>query len=238
MKKRRALIIVTLICALIMTAVGLAAMSVPANNEPEEKDAHHYIGRGDIYYQNGEYEMALASYQNALEFDVQNTAALHGQALCNSALGYTEEAIADYEKLAAAAPDNADIQLERVNAMIVAGDLEKAKTTLEGLLTTFDNAKMAQLYQQMTVAAPQADLQPGTYDSYQLLNMTSENTNAAIYYTTDGSEPHSGSNVYTEHLVISAPSTVLKAKCINYLGYESEVVELDYTITETIPKFV
>lgn len=238
MKKRRALIIVTLICALIMTAVGLAAMSVPANSEPKEKDAHHYIGRGDIYYQDGEYEMALASYQKALEVDAQSIAALHGQALCNSALGYTEDAIADYEKLAAVAPDDADIQLERVNAMIVAGDLEKAKATLEGLLTTFDNEKMDQLYQQMTVAAPQADLQSGTYDSYQLLNMTSENTNAAIYYTTDGTEPHSGSKVYTEHLVISAPSTVLKAKCINYLGYESDVIELDYTITVPVEQIM
>lgn len=238
MKKRRALIIVTLICALTMTAVGLAAMSVPANNEPEEKDAHHYIGRGDIYYQDGEYEMALASYQKALEVNAENTAALHGQALCNSALGYTEEAIADYEKLAAAVPEDAEIQLERVNAMIVAGDLEEAKTTLEGLLSTFDNEKMDQLYQQMTVAAPQADLQSGTYDSYQLLNMTSENTNAAIYYTTDGTEPHSGSRVYTEHLVISAPSTVLKAKCINYLGYESEVIELDYTITVPVERIM
>lgn len=238
MKKERASIIITLICALIMTAVGLAAMSVPANNEPEEKDAHHYIGRGDIYYQDAEYEMALASYQKALEVDAENTAALHGQALSNSALGYTEEAIADYEKLAAAMPDDAEIQLERVNAMIVGGYLKEAKAALEGLLTTFDNIKMDQLYQQMTVDAPQADLPSGSYESYQLLNMTSENTNAAIYYTTDGSEPHSGSKVYTGRLVISAPNTILKAKCINYLGYESEVVELNYTITVPVEQIM
>lgn len=238
MKKRRALIIVTLICALVMTAVGFAAMSVPANNKPEEKDAHHYVSRGDIYYRDGEFEMALVSYQKALEIDAENTAALHGQALSNSALGYTEEAIADYEKLAAAVPEDAEIQLERVNAMIVAGYLDEAKATLEGLMVTFDNKKMEQLYQQMTVAAPKADLQSGVYDSYQILNLTSDNPNATIYYTTDGSEPHSGSSVYTENLIISAPSTVFKVRCINYLGYESEVIELDYTITVPVEQIM
>lgn len=238
MKKRRALIIVTLICALAMTAVGLAAMSLPADNKPQGKDAHHYVGRGDIYYRDGEYEMALASYQKALEIDPESTAALHGQALSNSALGYIAEAIADYNELAAAVPEDAEIQLERVNTMIVAGNLDEAKATLEDLLPAFNNEKMEQLYRQMTVAPPQADLQPGTYDSYQLLNMTSENENAAIYYTTDGSEPNSASSIYTEHLVISAPSTVLKAKCINYLGYESEVIELDYTITAPVEQIL
>lgn len=238
MKKRRALIIVTLICALVMTAVGLAAMSVQANNAPIEKDAHHYIGRGDIYYQDGEYEMALASYQKALEANAESSAALHGQALCHSALGYAEEAVADYETLAASLPEDAEIQLERVNAMIVAGNLNDAKATLEGLLTAFDNEKMDQLYQQMTVEAPQADLQSGTYDSYQLLNMTSENINTAIYYTTDGTEPYIGSSIYTDRIVISAPNTVIKAKCINHLGYESEVIELNYTITVPVEQIM
>lgn len=238
MKKWRMLSVVTLICALVMTAFGLAAMSVPANNEPAGKDAHHYIGRGDIYYQDGKFEMALASYQKVLEADAESTAALRGQALCHSALGYTKEALADYEELVATTPEDAEIQLEYVNAIIISGDLEKARNVMEGLLTTFNNEKMNQLYQQMIVTAPQVDLQPGTYDSYQLLSMTSENMNATIYYTLDGSEPHTGSEVYTERLVISAPSTVLKAKCINYLGYESEMIELDYTITAPVEQIM
>lgn len=217
-----------------MATIGLAAMSAQTHTKPTDKDAHHYIGRGDIYYRDGEYERALASYQKALEVDAANTTALHGTAMSHSALGYTQEAVTDYEKLAAAMPGNADIQLEYINAMIVGGNPEKAKDYLERSLASFNSEKMDQLYQQMTVDAPEVDLQPGTYDSYQLLRLTSETKNAAIYYTLDGSEPHSGSHVYTNQLVISAPRTTLKAKCINYLGYESDVIELNYTITAPV----
>lgn len=238
MRNRRILIVITITCSLIMATVGFASMFASGQNGQEAKDAHHYISRGDTYYQCGEYEMALASYQKALEIDAANNAALHGEALSNSALGYSEDAIEGYEKLVSLLPEDADIQLERVNAMVVGGYLEEAKSTLENLLTIFDNEKMEQLYQQMTVKAPQADLQPGTYDSYQMLNMTTESTNAAIYYTTDGSEPHSGSNIYTEHLIISEPRTVIRAKCINYLGYESDVVEFKYEITVPVEQIL
>lgn len=238
MKKRRALIVTTLICALIMASVGLGAVFVSGDNEPEAKDAHHYISRGDIYYQDGEYELSLASYQKGLEVDPENNTALRGVALSNAALGYTEDAIEAYKELAATEPDNAEIQLEYVNSMIVGGYLDEAKNALGDLLTSFDNEKMEQLYKKMTVTAPRADLQSGAYDSYQLLNMTSEDSNTAIYYTTDGSEPHSGSSVYTNHLVISAPETIIKAKCINYLGYESEVVEFNYAITVPVEQIL
>ena len=230
MKKRRILIIAILIGALTMAAVGLAALSVTNTHEPE-KNAHHYISRGDTYYQSGEYEMALASYRKALEVEPGSTAALQGQIKSNTALGYTEEALADYETLAAALPEDPQIQLDRVNAMIAAGCLKDARDTLEQLLITFDNVQMDQLYQQMHVSAPQIDLESGTYDSYQCLNITSDNPDSFVYYTTDGSEPTRDSRIYDGSIVISAPDTVFQAKCINHLGYESEVVRRDYTIT-------
>jgi len=238
MKNRKIMIIVTLVCALVMAAAGIAVVSVQGGGKPEEKSAQYYVGRGDTCYGEGDYTMALACYTKALTMEENNIAALHGAGKTNGALGYVEEAVQCYETLAALEPENAGYQLERVNAMIAAGRLDQAKETLEGLLSVFSDERMEQLYRQMTLKSPQADLEAGTYDSYQLLNLFSDNENTAIYYTLDGSEPHTGSLTYTDHIVISAPETKLRAKCINYLGYESDVLELDYIVTVPVEKIM
>lgn len=231
MKRMKSLIIATLACALVMAMVGIAVMTLSSGKAPEEKNAEYYVTRGDAYYESGEYSMALACYTKAIGVDETDIAARHGEARCNSAMNYLEEAVSSYEALAEFCPEDAEIQLEYVNSMIAAGQLDTAKATLETLLRTFEDERMVQLYANMNPSAPTADLQSGTYDSYQLLNLTSENKDAAIYYTLDGSDPTLYSQLYTGRLVISAPDTVLRVSCINYLGYSSEILELHYTVT-------
>ena len=231
MEKKKILIIVTLVCALIAATIGIAVVAIQGNSKPEEKNAEHYTLRGDDYYDEGEYTMALACYTKALTLDDTWTGALHGEAKTNSALGYAEDALASYEKLAVLVPEDGNIQLEWVNAMISAGQLGRAKSTMEDLLKTFDDPRMEDLYDQMTVKKPVADLASGIYDSYQLVHLTSDNKNSALYYTLDGSDPTANSMTCGEKLVLSAPINNLRVKCINYLGYESDVLSLDVSIS-------
>ncbi len=231
MKLTKAMLALTLLIALIMAAAGVAAMSAPDTNTAEEIDSKHYVNQGDYYYEEGEYLMALACYNSALAINETDIAALHGAAKSNNALEYLDDALECYDKLVGLAPDVAEIRLERVNTLLISGRLDEAKNALEEAMSVFDDEKMEQLYRQMVVESPEVGLKPGTYDSYQLLHMSTDSPNALIYYTTDGSEPNLGSDICVDGVVISAPETLLKVKCINYLGYESETVELSYTVT-------
>lgn len=58
------------------------------------------------------------------------------------------------------------------------------------------------------VATPTFDPAPGTYSADQVVTISSATSGAAVYYTTDGSDPTEGSTVYTGAFVVNSPATV------------------------------
>lgn len=238
MKKLRMLIAVTLVCALAMAALGIAMATMSQSVGKEEDKTAFYLQSAREYLDQGEFALAVACYDQVLAGQPENREALLGIAQANKGLGENEEALRLYDVLVQLEPANAQYQLERINLIIIKGQLVQAKEELGQLLKTVKDEKLEKLYSQMTVDMPQADLQSGTYDSYQLLKLSTDQKNAAIYYTLDGSEPTSASEMYTGEMVITAPETLLKAKCINYLGYESNTLEMTYQVTVPVEEIL
>ncbi len=80
------------------------------------------------------------------------------------------------------------------------------------------------------VPAPVFTPEGGRYETAQDVEITCANTDAHIYYTTDGSEPSaSNGTLYNGPITVSAESTTLKAIAI-YGDYSSTVTEATYVI--------
>ena len=79
-----------------------------------------------------------------------------------------------------------------------------------------------------SVNAPTASVKSGTYKDRVSVQLSSDNADAAIYYTTDGSQPTNKSTKYTGAITINA-TCILKA--IAVVGSEvSPVAAYEYTI--------
>jgi hypothetical protein len=87
-----------------------------------------------------------------------------------------------------------------------------------------------------TTAAPSFTPYPGTYSSAQSVKLTDSTSGVTIYYTTDGSTPNTGSNVYSGTAVPVTATTTIKAiaytsQSINLAGWgASTVASGTYTI--------
>ena len=119
-----------------------------------------------------------------------------------------------------------------VELMIQQGRLDEAKQRTEELMEANDSADLNALYREMNIEAPAFSLASGSYDDYQLLQLTNTYDNAVVRYTIDGSEPGPNSPAYSDGIVLSYPTITLRAKAIGYLGYESPEVQLDFSITK------
>lgn len=80
-------------------------------------------------------------------------------------------------------------------------------------------------------AKPSFSPAAGTYEEPQNVAISSTE-GATIYYTTDGTEPSTASNVYSDPLVVSQTTTI-KAFAVKADYDDSEVVTAEYTILPT-----
>ena len=89
--------------------------------------------------------------------------------------------------------------------------------------------------EQGKAVTPTADPPGGTYSGTQLVTLVSATDGAAIYYTTDGSIPGTGSNLYTGSIAISdtVTPTTLRAIAVKSGITNSDVLTAIYTITKS-----
>ncbi|MDL2273420.1 S-layer homology domain-containing protein [Oscillospiraceae bacterium OttesenSCG-928-G22] len=81
------------------------------------------------------------------------------------------------------------------------------------------------------VAMPTASPAAGTYNADQNVTLTSATTDAAIYYTTNGDTPTSGSTLYTGPITVSQSLTI-KAIAVKAGYTDSPIMEQAYVINK------
>ena len=104
------------------------------------------------------------------------------------------------------------------------------------LLSAFSCDKKATEPGMETVSTPIFDPPGGTYTGYQDVSIVCATLGVTILYTTDGTEPHSGSSVYKDPIPVSFwdNTTTIKAKAFRNGFKESETVSATYAF-ELLP---
>jgi hypothetical protein len=89
---------------------------------------------------------------------------------------------------------------------------------------------------QASAATPAFSVAAGTYTAIQNVTITDPTANAVVYYTTDGSEPTTGSTVYSGPITVASTET-LPAVAVATNALSSAVASAAYTINVVPPDF-
>lgn len=223
-----------LIISLIAIAIGGSFLMAGSTATRPSKTFDDYMADGELYLENSEYYKAIVSYENALNENEDSIDALQGLASTYYRQMDREKEAEVRNQIAEKAPFDLDNQVRLVELMISEGNLDEAKEKLQDLMASNDSDSLRSLYSEMEIATPVFNLSSGSYDEYQLLQLTNVYTNAIVRYTTDGSEPNAGSEAYSDGIVISYPETVIRARAFGSLGYTSDEITLNFTITKPV----
>lgn len=242
MKNKRIITIITMLllfCGMIAMVTGMSVMfSSAASGEKKEEGESDFLIQAKAYAEDAQYQKAMVLYQRANKINEGNLETLHALGEIYESLGYYEEKKAVYQSLTELESSLTDNWINLSNACIQLGELEEAKSIVEQRMQEDSSEELALLYAQMNVSTPKFNIQSGTYDTYQLLELDTAPENQGVYYTLDGSEPTKDSYKWKDGIVISAPETNVRARAVSYLGYESEVVDMNFTITAPIQNIV
>lgn len=96
------------------------------NTTTDAEKAEAYINRGVIHFRQQEYNLALESYDRAIEFDPRNIDVYINRGIAYSSQEKHQQAIEDYDKAIALAPNNADAYISRGIAYSAQKEHQKA----------------------------------------------------------------------------------------------------------------
>ncbi|MCR4891836.1 MAG: leucine-rich repeat domain-containing protein [Lachnospiraceae bacterium] len=235
MKFRGFITAVLLLVALAASVLGIVFCHTNhLGGERTQMTAGDYVELGKTYYEEGEYFRAIDSLQQALSLEGDNAEALRQESYCYEAMGYSSEEEEVLENLCRREDRTADDFYALIKCKIRNGKEEEARKLVKKEQGSGEDSRLASLYKDMDVKEPVFNLKGGSYDEYQLLTLTEIPENATVYYTLDGTDPTADSRVYEDGIVISAPETNVRARTISDLGYQSQVVSLDFHITKAV----
>ena len=95
------------------------------------------------------------------------------------------------------------------------------------------NVSVKATFKKSTVATPVASPAADIYITPQSVELTTTTVGADIYYTTDGSDPTTGSTKYTGAITVDSTQTI-KAIAVKANWIDSAVLTANYTITGTV----
>ncbi len=162
-------------------------------------DTESRLHLGQVWAELGEIAQALACYQDLLQEDPDNRAALLNAGALHWQQGQIEEAIARYSQAVAAYPDWGEAQGRLGNALLVQGDWDEARLHLE--LAVANAPDYVPAYLDLAAGWGQAG-DPETAIAYARMALTLDPQNGAAY-------GHLG-NAYLELNELAAAETCLR----------------------------
>lgn len=213
-KRRKLLTIMVVILALI---VGLSVLLY----------MNSYTGivkKGYKSLQSQEYNEAIACFEKAINKNAQKRDAYDGLSQVYIQKNDFAKAEKVFLEAIEAQPDNADIYeaciefyLNTDQVMEIPALLEDAKDSVREALSEY------------IIDIPEYSLSDETvYDDVQQLSL--ESSAGDVYYTTDGKDPTTSSQKYTEPIQLSEGETIIKAITVNKKGVPSLTVTKTYVI--------
>lgn len=179
-------------------------------------------GKGQKALQTGDYAAAETYFERALKKDVKKPEAYAGLAKVYIQQKNLEKAEEVFIAAIDSQPENGDLYEAAIRFYIETEQPEKISALLEGC----DSSILTRVSDYVS-EAPVFSLDEGSYQEVQEISLTGEGT---IYFTEDGSTPDESSTEYTEPILLSEGTTVLKAVSINKKGIPSLISTRTYTV--------
>lgn len=216
-KKRRQRLLIIL-AIVILAAVGIGVYCYQTSYTGRVKSGYSYLNKKDYTEAEARFEKAIAKKKTRSE-------AYTGLAEVYLAQGDQEKAENVFLDAIAAQPTNAQIY----EAAILFYIDTKQEVKVMPLLDSCVSDKVKSALKDYQSAEPEFSLdEKEIFDEVQALELTG--SGEAIYYTTDGTDPTTSSEKYTEPIKLDEGQTEVRAISVNKKGIPSLVAKKIYTV--------
>ena len=219
--------------ALFLVAVVLVAVFFYNSGK---NSLAHFLNEARESYEKGNYDEAVKGFERSLikSKDEGSLLEINDQIALADSLdksGRSDDAVSVLKGIIVLDPEN-DLAYELlINIYKDQGKFDDINKLVAG---SVDNDVFSRFRDYMTVP-PDFDRAGGSYDEEFDLTLSSE-YEGDIYYTLDGTEPDSSSELYMGPLHIGEGETVVTAVCINAHDMTSPFVSMKYTVKFNLPK--
>ncbi|MBQ8509988.1 MAG: leucine-rich repeat domain-containing protein [Clostridia bacterium] len=216
------------ICAAVVLALTVAVI-VGITQYNKAREIRSLIEEGDRYLDDLNYEQAIASYQQALNIDEKHRDANLALANVYDQNGNTSYAEAIYEAMLERSPKEAEAYQKLAEIYIREERRDEAQALTSTAMENVKSDEIKALFSLTHPDVPSGNPASGTYNERVRVELTAGERDT-IYYTVDGTEPTTSSNVYEKPVILRNGTNVLKAIAVNASGYESETMAAEYTV--------
>lgn len=225
-KKTRIILLTGGLAAAVLIAV-VAGFRISSQKRNEIKSQ---VELGDRYLSELNYEQAVASYKRAWELDGKNQEV--GLKLAEAYEGNGMSAYAEqvYNSMLEKDPVNPEICEKLVSLYISQDRYEDARAFMKEVKEKTEDEGLLQLYEETQPEKPLMSYASGEYAERIRVEISSEEEGNILFYTLDGSEPDTDSEIYESGIILPNGRTEVKAIAVNSLGFQSETAQSEYNI--------
>ncbi|CUX50154.1 chitobiase/beta-hexosaminidase C-terminal domain-containing protein [Clostridium sp. C105KSO13] len=213
-RRKRALIILLILVVL----AGVSGFFLYQNSYAGQ------MNKGNQALQSGEYAAAEIYFKNAISKNEKKAEAYTGLSKVYVQQDDPDGAEAVFLTAISSQPSNVELYRAAINFYIDTDQLIK----ISELLDNCEDDEVLKEVRAYVSNAPEFSLEEGTYSEVQEVSLSS--SGETIYYTTDGSEPDTSSEKYTEPILLPEGETTIMAISVNKKEIPSLTVSKVYTI--------
>ncbi|MGI6010929.1 MAG: chitobiase/beta-hexosaminidase C-terminal domain-containing protein [Ruminococcus sp.] len=216
-----------------LVIAALCFLGVKWYIDQKNYDSYDYqINMAQESSRNQDYETALACADRAVVLSDGGEAARVLKAQILYEMGNGEEAAKLLEEIIGDNPSSEEAYAQLVS--IYEGEEDTA--ALFDLVTGITDEEIKDKYQAYMPVEVKASQPPGTYEDWVTVELYTEGDQmCSIYYTTDGTDPLTGRNIYKTGIDIPEGTTTLRAVAINEKGIPGEIKSYTYNLEIPLP---
>ena len=196
--KKKRMILVSVAGVLVLVAAGLFFKL--GMDKKNYNDFDYQIRMADTAFSNHKYEESYKFVERAVSLDDSDVDAKLLLAQVQVKLEKTDQAIKTLQDAIRLEPDNQSAYNQLIKIYMENDQPDEVKN----LLDSCDNDDILNKFSAYISKNPVFSLPEGSYDEPKTLSLYSKEDEDQIYYTTDGTDPTSSSNLYTDSIPLAA----------------------------------
>ena len=228
--KKNMLLLCAVVAVVLVGVVGIIVAAIAMSNNTKNSYAYN-MEQAKNYYESGDYGTALNYYNVAY-------GTVEGKKDTNLMLKMYECYKNNNDSVMAKSMLDDIIAYDKYNETAIKELAKNYKQNQDGaalnsMIVQYRGTRAEDYMKEFEVAVPTPSETPGEFSSSVKLSLLA-GSGCNIYYTVDGSEPTTASNMYTGELLIDK-NVVVKAIAVDNIGVESAVAAFEYKINYVVP---